>query len=255
VTLPYVEQGDPSGVPVVLLHGYADSHRFFDRLLTQLPRSIHAFTFTQRGHGDADRPADGYRQENFVADLAAFMDTVGLDAAVIAGQSSGGYTAQRFAIDHPGRTLGLVLLGSPRDFRDKPADVISSIAKLTDPVDPGFVREFTESTITQALPPGDLEILVAESCKVPARVWKAALAGLLEAAVPIESGTITAPTLILWGEEDVFCPRGEQEAIAQTIAGADLVAYPGTGHAVAVEQPARAATHIAAFARRLGVRR
>src|SRR5215208_938620 len=51
VTLPYVEQGDPSGVPVVLLHAIADSWRSFERVLSDLPESIHAFALTQRGHG------------------------------------------------------------------------------------------------------------------------------------------------------------------------------------------------------------
>jgi non-heme chloroperoxidase len=252
VTVPYSEQGDPSGVPVLLLHGYADSWRFFDLLLPDLPESVRAFAFTQRGHGDADRPAGGYRQEDFVADVAAFMDAVGLEAAIIAGQSSGGYTAQRFAVDHPDRTLGLVLLGAPRDFRDKPASVRRTVSELSDPVDPRFVREFVESTITEPVPADHLDMLVAECCKVPVRVWKATLDGLVEADVPIERGAITAPTLILWGEDDEFCSRTEQEAIRDAIADAQLLTYHGTGHAVACEQPARTAADLAAFARKVG---
>ena len=57
VTLPYVEQGDPDGVPVILLHGVTDSWRSFEPVLPHLPPSIHAFALTQRGHGDADRPS------------------------------------------------------------------------------------------------------------------------------------------------------------------------------------------------------
>jgi len=59
VTLPYVEQGDPGGVPVVLLHGYSDSWRSWELLLAEPPDDVHAFAITQRGHGDADRPAHG----------------------------------------------------------------------------------------------------------------------------------------------------------------------------------------------------
>lgn len=59
VELPYVEQGDPSGVPVLLLHAIADSFRTFEPLLAHLPDCIHAFALTQRGHGDASRPAAG----------------------------------------------------------------------------------------------------------------------------------------------------------------------------------------------------
>ena len=59
-TLPYVAQGDPSGVPVLLLHGTTDSWRSFEAVLPHLPTSMHAIALTQRGHGDATRPVTGY---------------------------------------------------------------------------------------------------------------------------------------------------------------------------------------------------
>jgi non-heme chloroperoxidase len=61
--LRYLEQGDPSGVAVVLLHAFADSWRSFERLLPCLPRSIRAFTVTQRGHGDAGLRRRGLRPD------------------------------------------------------------------------------------------------------------------------------------------------------------------------------------------------
>src|SRR6188472_849909 len=115
--LPYVEQGAPDGVPVVLLHAWVDSRRCFDRVTAMLPEAVHAFAFDQRGHGAAPEPADGYGLGDFADDVGAFMDAVGLDAAVLAGASSGGYVAQRFAVDNPGRTLGLALVGCPRSLR------------------------------------------------------------------------------------------------------------------------------------------
>ena len=60
IEVPYVEQGDPDGVPVVLLHAWLDSRRCFGQLMAVLPERIRAFAFDQRGHGDAARPADGY---------------------------------------------------------------------------------------------------------------------------------------------------------------------------------------------------
>ena len=71
ITLPYVEQGDSSGVPLLLLHGFLESWRAFDLLLPYLPESIHVFAVTQRGHGNASRPAHGYRPRDFAADAAA----------------------------------------------------------------------------------------------------------------------------------------------------------------------------------------
>lgn len=252
VRLPYVEQGDPSGVPLLLLHGLADSWRFFEPLLAQLPATLHAYAPDQRGHGEADRPASGYAPEDFAADAAAFMDAVGLRAAIVAGQSSGGYIAQRFAVDHPLQTLGLVLISTPRDFRvPAAAGFASELAALKDPVDPAWVRGFTESIAAQPLAPELLDTLVRESCKPPARVWQDVFRGLLEADVPTESGAISAPTLILWGEQDALCPRSGQERLARAIPGAQLVTYPEAGHAVACELPARTATDLAAFALRI----
>jgi pimeloyl-ACP methyl ester carboxylesterase len=178
VRLPYVEQGDPLGVPVLLLHGITDSWHSFERVLPHLPDSIRAFTLSQRGHGDADRPTTGYRPQDFAADLAAFMHALDLGPAVIAGHSMGASIAQRFAIDHPGRTLGLVLVGSLTTWRGHPDFVElwdSVVSTLTDPIDPDFVREFQESTLARPVPPAFLETVVRESLKLPARVWKAAL--------------------------------------------------------------------------------
>jgi non-heme chloroperoxidase len=251
VRLPYVEQGDSAGIPLVLVHAYADSLRFFDPLRAHLPQDLHVYAFTQRGHGDADRPEAGYRLEDFVADLGSFMDAVGVEAGLIAGQSSGAYVAQRFAVDHRDRTLGIALISSPHNFRDKPADVLDTLAVLTDPIDPEFVRRFIAGMSAKPLPTEYRETIVSESCKLPARLWTAVLEGLLEADVPTESGSIAVPALILWGERDEICPRAEQEALLAAIPDAELVVYPSTGHLLAAEQPARAAADLAAFARRL----
>jgi len=89
--LPYVEQGDQAaGLPVVLLHGYADSWRSFELVLLHLPKSIRAIAVTQRGHGEADKPASGYAVTDFADDLVVFLDVLGLERAVlVAGRASG----------------------------------------------------------------------------------------------------------------------------------------------------------------------
>jgi non-heme chloroperoxidase len=83
---------------------------------------------------------------------------------------------------------------------------------------------------------------------VPARVWKAYLDDLLAADVPTESGTIAAPTLIQWGDQDAFCRRSDQDALLAAIPRSRLSTYEGTGHCPHWEQPTRAAAEIAAFA-------
>jgi len=98
LTVPYVAQGDRSGVPVLLLHAWGESLGSFDRLLPLLPSTIHALAMDQRGHGAADKPADGYALADFADDIVAFMDALGLSSAVLMGSSSGGYVAQQVAI-------------------------------------------------------------------------------------------------------------------------------------------------------------
>jgi non-heme chloroperoxidase len=250
VTLPYVEQGDPSGVPVVLLHAIADSWRVFEPVLSKLPQSIHAFALTQRGHGDASRPARGYQPRDFAADLEAFMDAVHLDAVVLVGGSSGGFIARRFAIDYPERTLGLVFLGSPAILRDKPGVQEmwdSTISKLKDPISPDLVREFAEGTLTRPVPRASLETIVQENLKAPARVWRETFEGLLEDDSLEELHKIKAPTLIVWGDRDAILPRSDQETLAAAITGSRLLVYPGAGHAFYWEDPGRVALDLAAF--------
>src|SRR4029453_13019550 len=114
VTLSYVEQGDPSGVPMVLLHGVSDSWHSFEPVLPHLPGSIHAFALTQRGHGDSDSTITCYRTRDFGADVEAFVNSHGLGPVVVVGHSMGSTHAMRFAIDHPRRTLAVVLLAALR---------------------------------------------------------------------------------------------------------------------------------------------
>lgn len=250
--MPYVEQGDPVGVPVLLLHAYLESSRCFDRLLTHLPGQIHAFAVDQRGHGDADRPRTGYDVPQLSADVAAFLDAAGLERVVVVGSSSGGYLAQRFAVDHPGRAWGLVLIGSPRTLRGGAPAFFDAIADLTDPIDPAVARELTSGfVLVQPVPQQFLDLMVTETLKAPAHVWKAALQGLVTAVPPTEQGTISAPTAVIWGERDEFLPRIDQEALVRSIGGAELVVYEDTGHLVLWERPARVAADIVALVQRL----
>jgi pimeloyl-ACP methyl ester carboxylesterase len=250
VRLPYVEQGDPAGIPLLLVHAVGDSWRSFERVLADLPHTIHAYAMTLRGHGDASRPAEGYRPSDFAADLLAFMDALGIEAAVVAGGSSSGVVVQRLAIDHPERVLGLVLLGSPLTFRDKPwarEFVESTIFGLIDPLDPEFAREFAEGVLARPVPQDFLDAMVQESLKAPARVWQATFAGSLEEDCADELDRIQAPTLIIWGDADTTVPREDQEAMAAAIPNARLLIYREAGHLFYWEDPESVADDLATF--------
>lgn len=255
--LPYVEQGDESGVPVVMLHGVTDSWHSFDLVLPRLPESIHAFALTQRGHGDASRPDSGYRYTDLAADVAAFMDVLHLKSAIMVGHSMGSSVAQRFAIDYPERTAGLVLVGSFASLQGNRAVQElwdSTLSTMSDPVDPSIAREFQQSTLARPVPQEFFETAVRESLKLPARVWKALFRGFLEDDFSMRLSEINAPTLLVWGDRDAFCLRSDQDKLMASIPNARLLVYPGTGHAVHWEQPARFATDLSAFVEGLGIR-
>jgi pimeloyl-ACP methyl ester carboxylesterase len=247
--IKYVEQGDPTGVPLVLLHGITNSWHSYELVLPHLSPTIHAFALSQRGHGDSERTVSGYTPHEFAADVAAFLDEHGLARAVIVGMSMGGTVAQRFAIDYPDRAIGLVLISTFATFQDNLAlpEFSDVVSKLSDPIDASFVRGFQESTLAQPIPPAFLDTVVAESLKVPARVWQAALTGLVNNELFGELGQITAPTLIMWGDQDAYVPRTDAEKLAAAITGARLVVYPGTGHALHWEEPAHFAADLTAF--------
>ena len=103
------------------------------------------------------------------------------------------------------------------------------------------------------MPQTFLDTVVQESLKVPARVWKAAFAALLETDFSGELGAINAPTLIIWGEQDAFFRRREQEALVAAIPGAQFIAYAGAGHGLHWEAPARCAADLATFVAHLHV--
>ncbi|HKQ74734.1 MAG TPA: alpha/beta hydrolase [Blastocatellia bacterium] len=250
VKLQYVEQGDPAGVPVILLHGITDSWRSFELPLVYMPPSIRAFAISQRGHGDSDRPRSGYDPRDFAADVAAFIDVLKLQRAVIVGHSMGSVVAQRFALDYADRVLGVALVGSFVGMRDNPSvlEFWNAVTELSDPIDPDFALEFQQSTLAQPIPPAYLDAVVRESLKVPARVWRSALEGLMGVDYSGELSKVEAPTLVIWGDQDSFCPRGDQDALAAAIKDSRLMVYHGAGHAVHWEEPERFASDLAAFA-------
>ncbi|NOT56634.1 MAG: alpha/beta hydrolase [Deltaproteobacteria bacterium] len=250
VTLSYVEQGDPNGVPVILLHGVTDSWRSFELVLPYLPPRIHAFALSQRGHGDTDRPMTGYGFRDFAADVAAFMDTLQLHTAVVLGHSMGSGVAQRFALAYPERLSGVVLVGS---FATLPTNPVvrefwdTVVSTLRDPIEPRLVREFQQSTLARPVPAAFFETVVNESLKVPARVWRATFTTFLQEDWAGELRKITAPTLIVWGDQDVFCPRGDQDLLVTAIADSRLRIYPNAGHAPHWEEPERFANEVITF--------
>ncbi|MEU0400888.1 alpha/beta hydrolase [Streptomyces sp. NPDC006197] len=248
-TLPYAEAGHPGGTPLVLVHGYLDSWWTFEPLLRRLPPGLHAYAPTQRGHGDADKPPDGYLPEDFAEDLVAFMDGVGIERAVLVGGSSGGVQARIVAGRRPDRVAGLVLLGVPATLADKPQVVQfwNRVRELRDPVDPALAAELTDGLTATPMGRGFLKTVVDENLKVPAHVWRETLRGLLETDLRATLSGILVPTLVVWGDKDPLLTREDQRTILDAIPDSRLLVYEGVGHLAYWEAPERVLRDLADF--------
>jgi non-heme chloroperoxidase len=248
--MEYVEQGNADGVPVIFLHGVTDSWRSFERVLPLLPTNIHAFALSQRGHGDSHRPASGYRFTDMSADLLAFMDAMGLRTSAIVGHSMGASVAQRFVIDHPDRVERLVLMGAFSTYDDPEfaGFVESTIAPLADPIAASFAREWQLSTLARAMPADHLDAVVAETLKVPARVWREAFDEFLKSPdVTSELTKVSVPVLLMWGDRDSYALRRSQERLLEVMPKARFITYEGFGHAFHWEDPEQFTSDLVAF--------
>jgi non-heme chloroperoxidase len=245
----YAEQGDAGGESIVFLPAYTDSWFSYSRVLPLLPARYYAYALDQRGHGDSERPDCCYAVEDFAGDVVAFLDAVGVGRATLVGHSGSCLVARRVAVAHPERVARLVLIGSPGSLGDNEEELAlqTAVQALEDPVPVQFARELQGAAAHVALPEAFFERLVAESLKLPARVWKSALEGLFAFDDAADLARIAAPTLLIWGEWDRWLPREEEDQLAVAIPGARVVVYPATGHSPNWERPERVAADLDAF--------
>jgi pimeloyl-ACP methyl ester carboxylesterase len=252
LTLSYAAQG--AGRDVVLLPGPTDSWRSYQLVLNQLPASLRVVALSQRGHGDSEKPATGYRVIDFASDVVQLLDELGIERAVLVGHSGSCLVARRVALDRPDRVPGLILEASPTTLADDArlrGFVESVVSGLEDPIGPDFARDVVVDTSSDALTPALLDELAAELLKVPARVWNEMFADLLTYDDLADLGRMIAPTLLLWGDADALVSRDMQDQLVNRIPGAELRVYPKLGHTPRWEDPARVAADITAFCARV----
>ena len=251
VRLHYVEQGSANGPTVILLHGYSDSWVSYTRVLPLIDKRYHVYAPDLRGHGESDRPASGYTFPDFAGDIIAFMDAKDIKKATIVGHSMGSFVAQHVATMAPERVEKLVLVGTAPAVRNGEVSQLQiEVNALTDPVPLKFVTEFQKSVVTRPVPDEFMDRVVQESMKLPARVWKDTMAGMLAHDASVTLSKIKSPTLIIWGDrETVFPKRADQETLLKRIPKASLKVYEGTGHCPNWEEPARFARDLEEFMR------
>ncbi|MEQ5787124.1 alpha/beta hydrolase [Erythrobacter sp. NFXS35] len=255
VTVHLRDEGPRDAPAIVLLHGSnADLHTW-EPWVAALKDDYRVIRFDQVGHGlTGPDPAHDYSRANYVADIAEVADALGLNRFILGGNSMGGKHALAFAVAHPERVAGLVLVdGSGGPMLDidtgKPetkkkdsggGNIGFTIARM-----PGvnlLVEQITpRSLIAQSLDQSVSVKSVVTEAAVD-RYWellrypgnrRATLERFSQAYDPLteaEIAGVTVPTLILWGEEDRLIPVEAGRWLDRTMPDSTLVVYPGIGH-------------------------
>jgi pimeloyl-ACP methyl ester carboxylesterase len=234
--LQYRRQGPESGPALILLHGYSDSSLSFTRIMPLLPSEQRVIAVDLRGHGDSDKPADGYRMSDLADDVIGMMDRLHVASAVVVGHSMGSFVAQALVERAPRRVSSLVLVGSAASADNVVvADLRPAVESLTDPIDAEFVRDFQYSTVARPVPEAFMDAAIVNSRRMPAAVWKKVLTGLIQFQPKLPRSSVR--TLVLGGTRDSVFNVGEQIALARQYPFAQLRLIENVGHSLHWEQP------------------
>jgi pimeloyl-ACP methyl ester carboxylesterase len=135
--------------PVVCLHGITAQHRAFNAAARYLGPSRGLVGVDLRGRGDSDKPESGYSLEAHSADVVRVLDHLGLESAVLAGHSMGGFVALKTALMFPERVRALVLLdgGWPR-LESTPEELTEEEKQEAAALEEGLARAFKRLDMT-----------------------------------------------------------------------------------------------------------
>ncbi|MFG3162764.1 alpha/beta fold hydrolase [Streptomyces sp. NPDC048232] len=254
--LHYDDLGSPDGMPVVLIHGHPFNRTLWAPQAHALVAAGHrVVTPDLRGYGESDVTPGKVFLSDFADDVAALLDHLGIERAVVGGVSMGGQIAMEFCRRHPGRVRALVLSDTSalaetdegKAYRNRLADrlLAEGMAGYADEV----IGKMLASYNVDALPDVAAHVLGMMRATDP-RGAAAALRGRAERPDYRDTlATVAVPTLIVVGADDVFTPVSEAEAIAGLVPHATLSVVDGAGHLPGAEQPERFNTVLLDFLR------
>jgi pimeloyl-ACP methyl ester carboxylesterase len=241
-----------SGLPVVFLHAFPLNRTMWEPQIGALVAECRCIPIDFRGFGDS-RAEPPFTIDRYADDVAAVLDALQIERAVVIGLSLGGYVAFALWRRHRDRVRGLVL----SDTRAS-ADSEEVVAKR---------RALIETARTQgstAVANSQIAGLMGKSTRdkrpdiydamhrMMAQTGVDAIVGGLEAMIgrPDSTGTLSTidmPTLVVVGDEDVITPPKEARKICEGIVGSRMEVLKGAGHLSNVERPAAFNTIVSEF--------
>jgi pimeloyl-ACP methyl ester carboxylesterase len=257
-TLAYIDMGNSSGPPVVLIHGYTDNARDWVPMLPYLSKSFRLILVDIRGHGQSSKPECCYSRLDFAYDIKLLLDALAVKKADIVGHSLGSIIAQTFAEYWPDRTSHVVLIastgGQPPGTPPKAPqfDFAAQIRQLKEPIDPDspFMIAWWDSPTP--VDPDFIRRQRKDAAGIPLRVWLAVLdEGVsLDTAYPDLQRTLprlTAPTLLIWGSKDPIMEEPARQSLRKALPNAQVKVFDGLGHNPFWEDPQGVAVVVNSF--------
>jgi pimeloyl-ACP methyl ester carboxylesterase len=250
--IAYLDVG--AGPPVILIHGFGGSMWQWEHQQHALSQHFRVLTLDLPGAGLSDKPEIEYRPDQFLDFFVGFMDSMAISRATLVGNSMGAGLAIAMTLEHPTRVAKLVLIGGlPQQIMQKltspsirraletraPVWLISLGNRLfgglmTETVLREIVHDpalLTPAVVERAnrnrQRPGLIGPLLAAQHALP--LWESGFA--------LRIGTVTHPTLVIWGEEDQVFPIAAGEELHRTINGSQFVRIPHAGHLPQWERP------------------
>lgn len=231
------------GEPLLFLHGFPHNRTLWSTQLGALFERARCIAPDLRGFGESTAKAP-YSVDQYADDIAALLDHLHIDRAVVCGLSMGGYVALALWRRHRARVRGLILMdtragGDSPEGRLRRDEMITMArakgsAGVADAMITGMVGKQTREKCPEVV---DAVHRMLESAPLPGIIG--ALEAMRDRPDAVESlGTIDVPTLILVGEDDVLTPPSEAAILHDGIRGSRLELIARAGHVSNVERPA-----------------
>ena len=242
----YLDWGNPSKPPLLLLHGIGRVAHTFDHIAPNFTDDYHVLAIDMRGHGDSDwDPKAQYLVEDYVKDVEGLVTQLGLKNPTLWGNSTGGRVVQVYAGLHPDLVSALIVedVGPER-----PKTVAAGFARIVNAEPEGFASEDELLARLRKSNQGTSDEILRTYARHATKraadgrlVWKRD-PNIAKGFVPTELWQyvrrIKAPTIFIIGGRSTIVPVEAQEQIKKTIPGVEVVTMPGLGHYPSNENPA-----------------
>lgn len=239
-------EADGFGIPVVFLHsGVTDRRMWAEQLRDLADEGYHVIAYDRRGFGETETRDVPF---NHLVDLEAVLDSLSVHAAIFVGSSMGGGLAIDFAIEHPERTIGLVLIGTAITGAEG-AEIPDEAADLEDALEYATERGNLD-TVNRIEAHLWLDGPLSESGRVSGEVRDLFLKmnaihlnhpELTEEEEPDDAvdnlSAITAPTLLVVGELDMPDIVARHEDLSEELENAFAIVLEDTAHFPSLERP------------------